>query len=144
MFEDDSFLDLEFALNENRIVSNQLLYLVSLFACLIIVSRLPVRTGIMALAAIVSASLIAMNATVLPNEICFTSARSSDWASTSVRPLQCDPFLPIPLCIILAIKSVSWTGHSFMGLTSANPTKLINSSHMCMRVRILKIMVNSF
>jgi hypothetical protein len=87
MFEDDSFLDLEFALNENRIVSNQLLYLVSLLACLIIVSGLPVRTGIMALAAIALASLIAMNATVLPNDICSTSARSSAWASTSVRPL---------------------------------------------------------
>jgi S-adenosylmethionine:diacylglycerol 3-amino-3-carboxypropyl transferase len=41
------------------------------------------------------------------------------------QSIQCDPFVPIPL--LGAIKSVS---HRFVGLTSVNPTKLINSSNL--------------
>jgi hypothetical protein len=62
----------------------------------------------------------------------------ASWYSNKYKRIKCIDLLlsvhPVwPLStnsIILAIKSVSWTGHSFVGLISVNPTKLINLSHV--------------
>jgi hypothetical protein len=67
--------------------SGFVLSFVFLLACLGIILELAVQTGILALAAITSAYRIAMNATLSPNDICSTSARSLAWASTSARLL---------------------------------------------------------
>ena len=62
----------------------------------------------------------------------------ASWYSNKYKQSKCTdlllsvyPVWPISTnSIIFAIKSVSWSGYSFAGLTSDNPTKLINSSHI--------------
>jgi hypothetical protein len=72
----------------------------------------------------------------------------ASWYSNKYKQSKCNdlllsvhPVLPISTnCyIILAIKSVSWSGYSFVGLISDNPTKLINSSHIYVHERRVRI-----
>ena len=72
----------------------------------------------------------------------------ASWYSNKYKQSKCTdlllsvhPVWPISTnSIILAIKSVSWSGYSFVGLISDNPTKLINSSHIYVHERRVRIL----